>query len=73
MSLLFRRHGILRQDRVRQFHIGGLQARVVGADFLHRRFQVRATDTAVAGDEAARVVLGGNDQFAIYILKSINT
>ena len=62
---LFRSHGILRQDRIRQFHVRRLQARVVGADFLHGGFQVRAADAAVAGDEAAGIVLGGDDQFVI--------
>ncbi len=58
-------HGILRQDRIRQFHVRGLQARIVGADFLHGGFQVWATDAAVAGDEAAGIVLGGDDQLVI--------
>ena len=50
-------YSILRQDGVSQFHVRGLEARVIGADLLHGRFQIRAANAAVAGDEAARVVL----------------
>jgi glycine dehydrogenase len=58
-------HCVLRQDRIRQFHVRGLQARIVGADFLHGGFQVRPANAAIAGDEAAGVVLRGNDQLVI--------
>ena len=50
---------------VGQFHVGSLQARVVGPDFLHGGFQVWATDTTVAGNKAAGVVLCSDYQLVI--------
>jgi hypothetical protein len=57
--------GVFRQDRVGQLHVGGLQAWIVGTNFLHRRFQVGATNTAITGNEATGIVLGSDDQLVI--------
>lgn len=50
--------GLSRQDRAGQFQITAcLQGRVLVAESLQLRFEIRAADGAVAGDETAGVIL----------------
>ncbi len=56
---------LLRQNRLGDLHIAGLELRLLHADMGQRSLQVGTTNLALAGNKARRVITGCLDDLVI--------